>query len=127
VGPIQVSVQVSEWGGVEELPLIVEARTDPLARECQFPGHSAPGQYLWQTFSRISCDPDSLWEESPLIDLPSFVPLGSTYWLQIQGFMTVTRDGDLTATSPFFSCIRLRAFPTMVTAASWGAVKSLYR
>ena len=44
-----------------------------------------PGSVIWQTMgSEGSCNPDSIWVTSPLLDLPRYVPLGQEYWLQIE-------------------------------------------
>lgn len=126
VGPIEISLQLLEWGGTSAtLPLTLEVRRDAGTANCRL---SRSGEYIWQTSeTEMSCDPDSLWIRSPLIDLPGIIGLGAEYWLQLQGSAVIDQEGGFRAVSPYLSCVRLRAFPTLVTASSWAKVKNLYR
>ena len=127
VGPIQVSVEAMPIGGpVENLPLFGEIRL-PLGQSvCSRP---FPGSLIWQTYGRDTCDPDSTWSTSPIIDISGFIPLGETYYFQLEGFATIGPDSSLAdwAWSPAVRCVRVRSFPVSVLASSWGHVKSLFR
>ena len=121
VGPIEVSLQLCQAGG-DTLPLFVEIRWGTAAAECR----DEAGSLMWQTYGRLSCDPDSLWVTSPPLDLPRIVGLGNPYWLQLEGFARWNHD-VIEAESPFYNCIRVRSFPTAIAAASWTRIKGLYR
>jgi hypothetical protein len=126
VGPVQVSLQVLPWGPpAETLPIILEVRRDSSAGGCRA---STVGQYLWRIDGGgYNCHPDSLWVRSPLLDLPGIIGMGTEYWLQLQGFGRIDEQGDITAVSPYLSCVRLEAFPTSLVATRWSSIKALYR
>jgi len=126
VGPIKVSMQLPELGGdVETLPLFVEIRQDPSTTNCNA---SVAGSLVWQApGGGFSCDRDSLWVTSPLIDLPRFVDIGNQYFVQIEGFRTWDANNLPLAASPYIICGRIRVVPTPVVASTWGRVKVLYR
>jgi hypothetical protein len=126
VGPIQVSVQAVPFGGqIETLPLFIEARVPLGESVCS---RSFPGSLIWQTYGRASCDPDSLWSRSPLIDISPLTPLGELYYLQIEGFLTVGPDSTLSgwASSPALACVEVKSFPSATLPGSWTLVKSLF-
>jgi hypothetical protein len=118
VGPIEVSVQARPSHG-EVLPLFVGLRFDPGAGQCR----SFSAGPTWQTYGTSSCDPGSLWITFPRAELTS-VPLDTTYWVQVEGFLTVQ---PVRASSPYWRCIRVRAYPDALVAKTWGHVKALYR
>jgi hypothetical protein len=125
VGGVEVSIQAPRV--VEPAhPLFVEVRRDNRAPLCSFMG-GFPGNLVWQTKGVAqSCDPDSMWVVSPILDLPSIVGLGNQYWLQIEGFTSYDPGGWPTASSPYVACIRLRV-ATSVATATWSRVKALYK
>lgn len=118
VGPIEIGIEAFPLREMKELPLIVEVRRDAFAARCE----SYSGAYLYQTFGGVpSCDIDSTVVVSPRIDLPAIVGLGNDYYLQLQSFWAID------ARSAFVRCVRLREFPTAITARTWGRIKQLYR
>jgi hypothetical protein len=120
VGPVRISVEAYPFtSGELLLPLFFEARPDDARpQECQ----PYAGTYLWHTFGGSpNCESESTLVTSPLIDLPTVVGIGNTYYLQIQGFYASN------ASSPFVRCVRLVAEPTAVSASTWGTMKQLYR
>jgi len=121
VGAFEVSIQARAGMFDEILPLFVQIRTDPGAAQCR----SETGGPTWQTFGTRGCDPDSLWVTFPRVELVG-VPLDTPYWVQVEGFLSRGQGGRVYA-SPYWRCIRVRAFPTMVSTNSWGHVKALYR
>jgi hypothetical protein len=126
-GPIQVSVEAYQFGaGVEPLPLFAQIREPVGASLCSRP---FPGTLIWQTYGRDTCDPDSMWSTSPVIDISGFLPLGETYYFQLEGFLSIPPDTSSTGLkwSPAVRCVRVRSFPVSVLASSWGHVKSLFR
>lgn len=118
-GSIEVSIEARPPTDSEPLPLFVEIRTDQGAAQCR----SDIGAPTRLTYGTESCHPDSLWVTLPRYDL-SWLPLDATYWVQVVGFLLVT---PVRMSSPFVSCIRVKAFPTAVVSGSWGQVKGLYR
>lgn len=126
-GPIQVSIEAFPLGGqIETLPLFAEIRVPLGESVCSRP---FPGSLIWRTYGRATCDPDSSWVTSPVMDISSFIPLGETYYFQLEGFITIGSDSTFEgwAWSPAVRCVQLRSFPTSVLASSWGHVKSLFR
>ncbi len=121
VGPIELSVQARPSADVQQLPLVVELRIDDLANQCI----SFPGIYVWETYGRSSCDPDSAWVSS-IIDVPRYVGLGKEYWLQLHSFETFDAEFRELASSPYVSCVRVRT-TIAVAPTTWGKVKALYR
>lgn len=121
-GPIEISMQLPELGAIPTLPLFVEIRRDPACNS------SVTGSLVWQApGGGFHCDPDSLWVTSPVIDLPRFVGMGNTYYIQIEGFRTFDARNWPLAASPYIICGRIRASPTPVLASTWSRVKVLYR
>jgi hypothetical protein len=118
VGPIEVSIQARRYEDDPVLPLFIEIRSDALAAECR----SAQGAVYWQTYGTKSCDPDSMWITFPRTELA--IPLGTTYWVQLTGFLQVR---PIWASSPFWRCLQVRAFPDAVVPGTWGHVKTLYK
>lgn len=121
VGPLEVSIQARPGLFDEILPLIVQIRTDRGAAQCR----SDTGGPSWWTYGTTGCHPDSLWATFPRVELVG-IPIDTLYWVQVEGFLTLGQDGRVYA-SPYWRCIRVRAFPTMVSTSSWGHVKALYR
>jgi hypothetical protein len=81
-----------------------------------------PGYVVMIARGRFDCDP---WESIGPIDITRFVPLGSSYTLQVVFFHTV--DGFLE--SPGLDCIRLTAHPVLsaLSQSTWARVKRLYQ
>lgn len=119
IGPIEISIEARAHPGYERLPLFVEIRTDQGAAQCR----SDIGAPTWLIYGTESCHPDSLWSTLPRIDL-SWLPLGTTYWVQVVGFLVVNPTPK---SSPFVGCVRVRAFPSAIASGSWGQVKQLFR
>jgi len=81
-----------------------------------------PGYHVMTVNGGFECDP---WETIGPLDITTFVPLGSSYAIQIVFFDT--GDGDLE--SPGVDCLRVTPNPieSSVDLATWGHVKLLYR
>jgi len=119
-GPIEVSIEARPSTNHEViLPLFVEIRADPGAAQCR----SDIGAPTRLTYGTMSCHPDSLWVTLPRYDLSWLAP-DAQYWVQVVGFLLVT---PVRMSSPFVSCIRVRAFPSAIAQSSWGQIKNLYR
>ncbi len=128
VGPIQIAIQARPLGPpVETLPLYVEIRGGEATPTCE----QMPGKLVWQTYGTSSCDADSMWVVSPVIDLLGMnAPLNGTYWIQLVGFERLgpnPPNPEGSAASPFRGCLRVTSLLTGVREVSWGSMKTLYR
>ena len=79
-----------------------------------------PGYVVMTARGGFDCDP---WELVGPLDITQFVPLGSSYAVQVVFFNT--RDGFLE--SPGLDCIRVTAHPTALNQLTWTQIKKLYR
>ncbi len=79
-----------------------------------------PGYVVMTARGEFGCDP---WESVGPLDITQFVPLGSSYALQVVFFHTA--DGFLE--SPGLDCIRVTSHPTALNQLTWTQIKKLYR
>lgn len=121
VGPITIEVNAQAHLS-NRYPLYIEvipAPEFPPPRE--YSPCYEPGYVVMTARGGFGCDP---WETVGPIDITPFIPLGSTYALQVVFFHTT--DGFVE--SPGLDCIRITAQP--VTSAlrqgTWTQIKTLY-
>jgi hypothetical protein len=116
---VRIGIETRPEPNSLNVPLKVQYRTDEAASRCVF----VPGVDIWEAVGVESCDPDSMWEWSPIIDLHESIPLGTTYWIQLHGFGSF----EPSIWSPHIRCLRVVAFPvTSVVDETWTRVKQLY-
>jgi len=115
VGPITIEVNAASHPN-NRYPLYVEIL--PMGNTpCLDPGY-----VVTTVYGNSECEP---WETIGPIDITTFVPLGSSYAIQIVFLDT----GDGALESPGVDCLRVTANPieSSIDLATWGNVKSLYR
>ena len=121
VGPITIEVNAQSLSN-NRYPLYIEVIPAP-----EFPPPRdyspcyEPGYVVMTVRGRWGCDP---WESIGPIDITPFIPLGSTYAVQVVFFHT--RDGVLE--SPGMNCIRVTAQPitSALSQVTWTGIKTLY-
>ena len=120
VGPVKIGVEARPFrpGGEREVPLRVQLRTTGVGNPPNCTWES--GMDLWELRGVETCDRDSMWVWSPAINLHDILPIGATYWIQLEAVV----DGDFE--SPFVRCFAVDALPTTVESTTWAVVKRLY-
>ena len=124
IGQVRIGLEARPPGqGDIELPLHVGYRTGASASQCFW----SPATHIWNLVGVTTCDQDSMWVWSPLIDLHRLIPIGTEYWIQLEGFGGY--DPWLRrVSSPFIRCLRVEAFPiNSIEKTTWTLVRQLYR
>lgn len=121
VGPITIEVNAQAHLS-NRYPLYIEiipAPAFPPPRD--YSPCYEPGYVVMTARGGFGCDP---WESVGPVDITPFIPLGSTYAVQVVFFHT--RDGFVE--SPGLDCLRITAHPvtSALSQVTWTRIKTLY-
>jgi hypothetical protein len=123
-GPVTIAVRTHRKNFRVAFPLYVElvAFVDTVACSTDRPAISV----VLVAHGTHQCE--GIWESVGPIDLTEHsIPLGALYRVQLEFFASLPDVHEVNRTSVGVSCVRVTPATSAVRAATWGAVKAMYR